>query len=807
MNTINNTLYNTFFIVLYIIILVLLIVGLLFLIAKWRRKKYNEVGQYRLTFLHVRLPKGDETEIEVAEHMFSNLMGFRKPYLKALFSEQYRISFEIVAKQDGIGFYVVVPDDISNLVEKQINAAYPNAEIDIVNPHEVWDRGEVTRVAELRLKGPPYYPIKIYEDLQNDSLNSITAAMSKLGPEEVVAVQYVIQPAPGGWRMAGRKFISGVKAKAADPEKKVNIDTSFLEGVEKKIGKPGFYTKIKIVALAKDKFEAETHIQNMMSSFEQFADVNYNRLVRKSSLLHSNKRFVEEFIYRRLVLRDLRIPVLDIQIYLNTPILNTSELATVFHFPNQNVQTPNILWLTARRSSAPTNIPNQGLYLGRSTFRGVDKEVFIKTEDRMRHLYIIGQTGTGKSVSLMELARQDIMNGEGVAIIDPHGTDIEELLEKIPPERMDDVILFDAADTERPVGINLLEAHSEDEKHMIINAFIALLYKLYDPNRQGIMGPQLERAIRNVMLTAMTDPDSTMVDVLRLLIDQRYSQKFIDKVEDPLVKRFWTDEMAKTSDFHKSEKMGYFVSKFDRFLTEKTMRIILGQPQSAFNVEEVMSQKKILLIDLAKGKIGEENSNFLGLILVPRILAAAMSRHKLLGKEDFPPFYLYVDEFQNFATPDFATILSEARKYKLSLTVAHQFVAQLSDEIKNAIFGNVGTMCVYRVGTDDAEYLETYFEPTFTQQDIANLPVGNCYTRLLVDGHPTPPFSMYLPYEEKVKSVEKHPEIAAEIKRRSREKYGKPVAEVEDYINKRAGFDAEPEPPEPKPAPRRKIPF
>jgi DNA polymerase III delta prime subunit len=806
-SSVGTAAYNIFFITLYLIILGVLLMVLLIGLARWKRKRYAKTEQYKLTFLQVKLPKDNEIEISAAEHMFSNLMGFRKPFLKALFTGQYRISFEIVAKSDGIGFYVVVPDEISGLVEKQINAAYPPAEIDIVNPHEIWDRGDFTRVAELRLKSPPYYPIKNYEDLQNDSLNSITSAMSKLGANDVVAVQYVVQPAPDGWRMAGRKFMSGIRAKANNPEKQYNIDTSFLEGVEAKIGKPGFYTKIKIVSVAEDKYAAETHIQNMMSSFEQFADVNYNKLIRKSSLLHSNKRFVDEFIYRRCVVRDVRIPVLDIQFYLNTPILNTAELATVFHLPNQNVATPNITWLTARRSAAPNNIPEEGLYLGRSTFRGVDREVYIREEDRMRHLYIIGQTGTGKSVTLMELARQDIENGKGVAIIDPHGTDIEELLEKIPQERMDDVILFDAADTEMPVGINLLEARDEEEKHMIINSFIALLYKLYDPNRQGIMGPQLERAIRNVMLTAMTDPKSTMVDVLRLLIDQRYAQKFIDKVEDPLVKRFWTDEMAKTSDFHKSEKMGYFVSKFDRFLTEKTMRIILGQPKSAFNIEQVMSEQKILLIDLAKGKIGEENSNFLGLILVPRILSAAMSRHKLIGKEDFPPFYLYVDEFQNFATPDFATILSEARKYKLSLTVAHQFVAQLSDEIKNAIFGNVGTMCVYRVGTDDAEYLETYFAPTFTQQDIANLPIGNSYVRLLVKGHPTPPFSMYVPYEEKVKAVQRRPEVAAEIKKRSREKYGRPVEEVEKYINERSGFDEPEEKPEPQPMARKKIPF
>lgn len=405
-------------------------------------------------------------------------------------------------------------------------------------------------------------------------------------------------------------------------------------------------------------------------------------------------------------------------------------------------------------------------------------------------MYIIGQTGTGKSQLLMFMAQQDIKAGKGLAVIDPHGTDVDDLLETIPPERAEDVILFDVGDVERPLGLNILEAETEGQKHMIINAFIAMLYKLYDPNRQGIMGPKLERAIRNVMLTAMVDKESTLVDVLRLMIDPEHVKKFLPNLTDPLVKRYWTDEVAKTSDFHKSESMGYFVSKFDRFVTERIMRNILGQPKSAINFSKVMAEKKILLVDLSKGKIGEENSNFLGLILVPRILASAMGRHTLIGKEEFPDFYLYVDEFQNFATPDFATILSEARKYKLNLIVANQFIGQLTDEIKDAVFGNVGTLATFRVGADDAEYLEHHFQPQFTQSDLINIPVGNYYLRLLVNGQPTVPFSVDLKWDE-IKGVKKYEGIADKIREMSRQRYGTPVKEVEKYVNLRAGFDEE----------------
>lgn len=791
---INEAITKFFWITFYVLLLIGIIYLILSIIASIKRKQNEKIEAYKLTFLQVKLPPDNEIEIKAAEHMFSNLMGFKRSYWQSLFSGQYRVSFEIVSKSTGISFYVVVPDEIATLVEKQINAAYPSAEIDIVNPQEIWDRGEYTQVAEYRLKSPSYYPIKVYEDLKNDAMSSLTNSMSKLDQDEVIALQIIVQPASDNWRMVGQGYIGRIKNKANSSEGKSPVDTKFLEGIEKKIANPGFYTKIRVISIAKDRISAQGNIQNMTSAFEQFTDVNYNRFIRKTGLLYPNARLIDEFIYRKIPIRDWSIPLMGFQIYSNTSILSTVELATIFHFPNKDVGTPSMVWLTARKSAAPTNIPKQGMYLGKSIFRAVETDVFIKPEDRVRHFYIIGQTGTGKSQFMMFKALQDIKNGEGLALIDPHGSDIDELLQKIPPERMDDVILFDASDTERPMGINMLEAHSEEEKHMIVNAFIALLYKMYDPNHQGIMGPQLERSIRNVMLTAMVDPTATMVDVLRLLIDSKYSQKFLDKLTDPLVKRYWTDEVAKTSDFHKSEKLGYIVSKFDRFVTERLMRNIIGQPKTAIDFDKIMAEKKILLVDLAKGKIGEEDTTFLGLLLVPRILAAALRRHKYLGKEDFPQFYLYVDEFQNFATPDFATILSEARKYKLNLVVAHQFVSQLNEDIKKAIFGNVGSMTIFRVGTEDAEFLEPYFMPTFNKADLANLPVGNCYTRLLINGQPSVPFSMKVDWGQ-ISSQRKDPQIAAEIRHRSRMKYGVPANEVEEYINTRAGYN------EPEPAP------
>jgi len=301
------------------------------------------------------------------------------------------------------------------------------------------------------------------------------------------------------------------------------------------------------------------------------------------------------------------------------------------------------------------------------------------------------------------------------------------------------------------------------------------------------MGPKLERAIRNVMLTAMMDKESTMVDVLRLLIDKKYADSFIPKITDPLVKKYWVDEMAHTSEQTKGEQMGYFVSKFDRLVTEKIMRNIVGQPKSSFNFKKLMAEKKILLCDLSKGKIGDENSNFLGLLLVPRILSSALSRQALIQQGlEFPHFYLYVDEFQNFATDEFAVILSEARKYKLDLIVAHQFIAQLPDKIKEAVFGNVGTSCVFRVGADDAKYLETQFEPVFKQQDLMNNPTGSYYLRLLVNNQPSVPFSVNVDWEM-ITNTKKDRDVAKQIRENSRMRYGRPAKEVEEFITKRLG--------------------
>ena len=588
--------------------------------------------------------------------------------------------------------------------------------------------------------------------------------------EEGAALQVLVSPASSKWSQAGRTYISKTKKQESDPEKaKYHIDPKTMEQIENKCAKNGFNVTIRIVVSSTTKDMAASHLANIVSSFSQFnSDLNSFKKKR----IFIKKAFMVDFIYRYLPL------------WGHSSVLSTEELATVFHFPNKSVETPHIFWLQAKSAPAPAKIPHSGLYLGRSIYRGINRPVYISVEDRRRHMYVIGKTGTGKSEFMTDMILQDIRSGKGVAFIDPHDT-IEKLLELIPPERAEDVIYFDPSDTDRPMGLNMLEAKTEEQQHYVVTAIIGLMYKLFDPHKTGIIGPRFEHAVRNAMLTVMSEPGSTLVEVVRVLTDPRFVQELLPKVKDPIVRRYWTDQIAQTSDFHKSEVLDYITSKFGRFVTNKMMRNIIGQSQSAFDFRKVMDEGKILLINLAKGKINEENSNFLGLVLVPKILIAAMSRQDIPEK-DRKDFYLYVDEFQNFATPDFAQILSEARKYRLNLIVANQFIGQIEDEVKNAIFGNVGTLFSFRVGVTDGNYLQHEFQPTFNENDLINVEKYHTYVKTIVNNEPVPPFSMDLTKDFNKIDALRNKKVADLIKELSRLKYGKDKQIVEAEITRRA---------------------
>lgn len=751
------------------------------------------------TFFKIQISEENEIEPAIAEQMYSSMYGIKKGGFLNSLKEQDHISFEIVGNGESIDFYAVCPKSLENLVEKQINAAYPEAEITKGEPWDIWNKGGRVEFVSLVQKKDAYLPINTYDDMKADSMAIVTSAMSKLHEGEGLAVQILIRPADDSWQKAGKEFIKKYvldrnkvdsEGKSTGP-KMSRVDDDYLAKVNGKISKVGFETVIRVVSVATDDASAKVNLNNLVRTFGQFDNPSYNSFKRSKNRFE--KFFVLGFIARMFpVVNEVNLPfaipkVLKKQWFKGWSIFNTEELATLWHLPNENVKTPRINWLRSKGSAAPIELPDHGLYLGKSIFRGQAQKIFMQDEDRRRHMYILGTTGTGKSELMKFMAVQDIKAGRGVAFIDPHGSAVQDIVQQIPKERMDDVIYFDPA-SDRPMGLNILDVRTEKEKDMIINKFIDMLYELYDPNRQGIMGPQLERALRNCMLTAMSKKGGTLVEVMRLLTDEHFHKQYLNDIKDPLVRRYWTDEIANTTKSRKGEVMGYFVSKLDRFVTEKTMRYMLGQSTSSFDLRDIMDNKKILLADLSKGKLGAENSKFLGLLIVPRLLAAAFTRIKKIEKgEDLDDFYLYIDEFQNYTTPDIETILSEARKYKLNLTVANQFIGQLPEKIKDAIFGNVGSMIIFRVGTEDAEYLEKYFEPTFNQGDLMNNKAGRAFTKLLVNNQPSPPFTMNTDWEA-ISASPRSKQMGDQIKENSKQKYGRNRFIVEQEINTRSNL-------------------
>jgi hypothetical protein len=746
---------------------------ILFLFWKYRDREKESL---ETVLLQVALPRDNEIKIDAAEQMFASIHSIAHSGFWSFLKPNEHLSFEIVAKQEDIRFYVGVPRKLTDLVEKQIHGAYPGADIRQVEEYSIFSQNGKVAFAGLCAKNADYLPIRTFRDLPTDPLSSITSVLAKMKEGEGAAVQVLIQPAPDKWRGTGRSYISKVKKDEANPEKaSFKVDPKTLEAIEQKTSKPGFNTVIRCVVSSPNQEIAKMHLDNLLSSFSQFAS-DHNHFTKIRTPI--KQLFMVDFIYRYF-------PIMNLPFFKQFGVLNSDELATIFHFPNKSIETAHIYWLNAKRAPAPSQIPTSGTYLGKSRYRGIERPIYIDDDDRRRHMYIIGKTGTGKSQLLEEMIVQDVHAGKGVAVIDPHGDLIDGVINRIPPSRAEDVIYFDPSDSERPMGLNMLEARTEEQKHFVVTSIVGLMYKLYDPMKTGIIGPRFEHAIRNAMLTVMSEPGNTFVEVVRVLTDSAFVQELLPKVQDPIIRRYWTDQIAQTADFHKSEVLDYIVSKFGRFVTNKLMRNIIGQSQSSFDFRRVMDEGKILLINLAKGRIGEENSNFLGLILVPRILIAAMSRQEM-REEDRRDFYLYVDEFQNFATPDFAQILSEARKYRLNLIVANQFIGQMEEEVKNAVFGNVGTVVAFRVGVTDANYLQHEFQPTFNEADLINIDKYNAYMKTNVRNEPVKPFSMDLTKDMAKVAREKNQKIAEAIIQLSRLKYGRGQELVEAEIAHRA---------------------
>lgn len=778
---------------LYVGLVAMVVIGLYFGGRKFLEELREQILKKKSlssVFFEIRLPQTNEVEIKAAEQMFTGLLGIAKK-LKGL--EKFRsgkifVSFEVVAFKETIRFYVVCPKKIANVVDRQINGTYPLAEITRVKEYNIFPEDSKVAYTALKLDKENMVPIQTYEELPVDTMSTLTDVMSKLRFEESAMFQLVISPAGSEWRNSAKDYVKNVREPGEDGEKKsskINDDTLSL--IDKKASKSGFYADIRVIVTSPDQDEADSHLTNILSTFDQYTKEGGNRFkkIDKKKL----KRIVTDVIYR--------IPR-------EANILNVEELATLFHFPNKTVQAPFIQWLLSKKAPAAdfvtTSFEQDYMYLGKNKFRNANKEIFLKPEDRLRHFYVIGQTGTGKSGYMGGMMIRDIKMGHGCAYIDPHGSDAEKILQQIPPERVEDVVFFDPSDLERPAGLNMLEYKTEAEKTIVINEMLNIFNTLYDLKKTG--GPMFEQYFRYAIMLLASDKESgtTIMEIPKIFADDGYRKYKLSKCEDQEVIDFWEKQAEKAGGEASLKNVTpYVVSKLASFLSNAYVRPIVAQQESTINFRQIMDEGKILIAKLSKGKIGDFNANLLGMVIIGKILVSALSREDV-SEDKRRPFYLYIDEFQNFLTDGIMIILSEARKYRLGLTLGHQFLGQLIREgndtkIRDAIFGNVGNKAIGRVGIEDAEFLKREFEGHFDENDLSQIENLNFFVKMLVNGKPAPPFTLSAVYGESPYDMVSNPNpaLADVIRQISRLKYGRDRNVIENELKLRGKFIKEQE--------------
>jgi hypothetical protein len=742
---------------------------------------------------------------------FKRFIQAMKQFYQGMFSvlndenEYYTLELAVEHDQRDIMLYASVPRTHEETFEKLVHAYYPDAVIEEVpDDYNVFsENGGGIAGSVASLKAPAIFPLHTDADFEHDPFSGLISTLSKLDPgTEGAAIQLtiaasidqtnkiysdIISMAEQGkgkvkdlyedvtgsvFRGVGKGLMSFFEKEKTEEEKQKGkiVDTVGIELAKKKNQSHTLSVGIRIIATAPTLPRAESILSGIKSSFHQFSLVESNSIEWQDQKKRDMHELARSFSFRSLD-KAQQLP------------LTIDELATIFHFPVGLLSAPELKESVAATAPAPQfSNTSSSIVLGSNNYRGKQTDVYFAKEDRVRHCYVIGQTGTGKTMFLKNMIIQDIKNGDGVCFIDPHGNDIQNILANIPPERLDDVIYFDPAYTERPMGLNLLEYDERypEQKIFVINELLAIFNKLFDMKVAG--GPAFEQYFRNSAGLVMEDPSSgsTLLEIGRVLSDKPFRDMKLSRCKNPIIKQFWENAEKTTGEASLANFVPYITNKFDVFISNDIMRPVIAQQQSVLNFRDIMDNKKILLVNLSKGRLGDINSHLIGLLLVGKITMAALSRVDIVGKGQVNDFYLYIDEFQNVTTDSINTILSEARKYRLSLTVAHQYIEQLDEDIKNAVFGNVGTMVVHRVSPENAEIFSKQFAPTFTPDDIIKQKNLECYVKMLVNGVPEKAFNSHTPFppQGNLDAVEK-------IKQLSYLKYGRPRAEVEDEIMSR----------------------
>lgn len=754
-------------------------------------------------------------EIGAMEQLLVSLQSFRGNKndvlsgVKRFFYGPPAIVFEIANPEgeEEMTFYLSVSRKFREGIEKQVHSFFPTASVEKVKDYTIFAPKSFSAVSTLSLSKSHALPVRTYELLDVDPLNEISNSLSKLSKEgEGAALQIVLSPAGGSWRAEGRRIAhemqQGKRLKDVYHESPILhfIGSAFLsifqtatsqkpgettpgdkkivqltpeeqelvKAIERKGSKAAFHANIRLVTSASSQERADQILATMENAFAQFEYPEANLFRTRRISGRSSKPILFDYIFR----------VFQPE---NASLLGVEEIASIFHFPISTTETPNIKWQKAGAAPPPPNIPKEGVLLGHNDYRGVQTDIRLAPSDRRRHLYVIGQTGVGKSVFLQEMAKQDVREGRGICFIDPHGDAVQDILAAVPKERAEDVVYFNPADTERPFGLNMLEFSRPEEKTFVINEMINIFDKLYDLKQTG--GPMFEQYMRNAMLLIMEDPEtgSTLMEISKVLADPDFRRMKLEKCKNPIVYDFWVKEAEKAGgEASLANMVPYITSKLTPFVANDMMRPIIAQQKSTLDFRMMMDEKKIILLNLSKGKLGEINSHLLGMVVVGKILMAALSRADI-PEADRKDFYLYIDEFQNVTTDSIAQILSEARKYGLNLIIAHQFIGQLSENISKAVFGNVGSLASFRVGPEDAEFLEKQFEPIFTARDLINVDNYKAFVRLLVNNQSTKAFnlSVYPP-------TSGDEELAGHLRELSRLRFGRDADIVNREIMERS---------------------
>ena len=741
-----------------------------------------------------------EEILSQAQVMYNIISSTATKGFKSKVYGQRHISFEIVARGGLVHYYAVVPLVLVDVIRQAVAAAYPSARLEEVTDTNIFSQvGKMSGTigGEFTLKKSFVYPIATYQESKRDASRALLNAMSSATKEDGIGVQFLIRPAQDGWSKSSESHIDSMKKnkgkksgggtamfdimealwkppesdkekEKSNPEDKqfTALEQAEVDAISEKARYPAYEVLIRVVISSNTAARSQVLLKNIIAAFALFDSPRNNGF--SFSLTRNVEEMTTAYIMRFFP-QELR-----------SNILNSVEMATLFHLPGASaIPTSQVKRQMSKQVDGPTDVMDEGLLIGYNEFRGTKKPIRIGTKDRRRHVYIIGQTGVGKSVLQENMAYQDMMDGRGFAFIDPHGDLVESLLGKVPKERVEDIIYFNPADMTNPIGLNMFEFDTPDQKDFLVQEAINMLYGLYDPGHTGIVGPRLEHIFRNCALLLMADPaGGTFIDVPKCLIDPEFVKGKLKYVKDQQVIDFWTKEFPASQRSNEAgEVIAWVVSKFGPFISNDAMRNIIGQTKSGFNLREIMDNNKILLVNLSKGKMGELNSRLLGIIFVMKFQAAAMARADI-PEDQRVDFSLYVDEFQNFATDSFESILSEARKYKLSLIMGNQFMTQLTDKIREAIIGNVGTVISGRIGVTDAELMVKKFQPTFDIDDLSKLPNFQSITSVMINNVPSAPFSMnWVPPMGQVNT-----QLRDALVRLSSAKYGKPRAVVEKEI-------------------------